>query len=326
MRGEIWLGDAARAFAAIEPSSSDDLRRVASMLGFAVLDRGRVISRSVQTGPVAFPATPVAELDEHETGNDHETGGSLGERKRHGSSDVPRLTPVATQAVSPTGWGNVRSLSRVTSEHLSSVLEHQPLLPPQSTPAILYAVLAEDTHAGPLDVERVVVELAQRRVVDPLPHRRHLALPFSVQILVDLGVSMQPFRRDQNSIITQIRGIAGGERTKVMYFADSPLRSSGPGPPLTWRPYEAPCPGTRVLLLSDVGIGGPALHPRRSQPDEWQSLARMLQRHGCSIVALVPYPPHRWPATITRLFPLVMWDRNTTTATASVALQRRSLR
>jgi len=129
-------------------------------------------------------------------------------------------------------------------------------------------------------------------------------------VLVDLGLAMQPFARDQVQVIAQVRDICGPQRTSVLYFADSPTRGVGPGPRPTWRRYDPPEHGTRVLVLSDCGLSGPALHAQRSRPDEWRLLADQLQREECGLVALVPLPADRWPSWLSTLMPLVCWDRS----------------
>src|SRR5262249_19346246 len=154
-------------------------------------------------------------------------------------------------------------------------------LPPLSGAAILQMMIARSTEDGPLDVAAIVDVLARREAVERLPREARPTLRFGVQVLVDLGLAMQPFARDQVQVIAQVRDICGPQRTSVLSFADSPTRGVGPGPRPTWRRYDPPEHGTRVLVLSDCGLSGPALHAQRSRPDEWRLLADQLQREEC---------------------------------------------
>ena len=133
---------------------------------------------------------------------------------------------------------------------------------------------------------------------------------------------MQPFGRDQAQVIAQVRGIAGPQRTSVLYFADAPTRGAGPGPRRTWRRYEPPDAGTRVLVLSNFGLAGPVVYPDRTRPREWRSLVDEVQRQGCGLVALLPVPADRWPPWLSMLMPLVCWDRTVTVSKVSSWLER----
>jgi hypothetical protein len=134
-----------------------------------------------------------------------------------------------------------------------------------------------------------------------------------------IGESMQPFSRDEQVLANQVRRIAGVDRTSVLYFANCPVRGAGPGPRWTWRTYSPPKSGTRVLVVSDFGIGGPVLYLERSEEEEWRAFVMTVRRAGCTLIGVVPYPPRRWPHWLTNLLPSVTWDRSTTVARVSVA-------
>jgi len=173
-------------------------------------------------------------------------------------------------------------------------------------------MIAQSMREGPLDVPAIVEMLARRQVPERLPQKAKPTLRFGVQVLVDLGMSMRPFAGDQVQVVAQVRAIAGPQRTSVRYFSDAPGRGAGPGPRRTWRRYEPPERGTRVLVLSDCGLGGPPLYARRGRPEEWRSLVSDLRRQECDVVALLPVLADRWPSWLSALMPLVCWDRTTT--------------
>ncbi|MFJ4976886.1 hypothetical protein ACIP6X_16330 [Streptomyces coeruleorubidus] len=145
-----------------------------------------------------------------------------------------------------------------------------------------------------------------------MPRHPVRTLRFGVQMLVDLGTGMEPFSRDVSEVVHQVRRTAGHEHTEVVYFDHCPVRGVGQGPRWTWGEYLPPAPGTRVFILSDLGMGGPRLDPRRSTRAEWERLVALLAHAQCTAVAFVPFPRKRWPLWATKLLPLAPWDRQTT--------------
>ena len=77
--------------------------------------------------------------------------------------------------------------------------------------------------------------------------------------------------------------------------------------------------GTLLLILSNLGIGGPPLLDGSSSHREWFDLAQAARRRGSSVVALVPYPPSRWPRALARVVAMLEWDRTTTASAAKRA-------
>jgi hypothetical protein len=131
---------------------------------------------------------------------------------------------------------------------------------------------------------------------------------------------MALFTHDQDHVVQQVRYLAGADRTEVAYFADSPLRGSGDGPPWTWRRYEPPVRETRILLLSDLGMGSSRIDPWGANRAEWEKFADLVSQHECHVAALVPYPARRFPRWMARLFAVVSWDRSLTAGRASRAV------
>ena len=319
MTGDIWLADLARALADIRPENDSDAVAIARLLGFAA-----PLREDQRTG-TATDSAPEPWADEPEAADaaaDATGGEGAGAPAARGqtSDNLPLLQPVARRRVRATGWG-ARSLDRVDTRRLGTVPEREPLLPRRGAATILQTLTARQTPEGPLDVPAIVDLLARRQVLDRLPREAWPTLRFGVQILVDLALPMQPFRGDQLQAAARLKTIAGPQRTSVVYFADVPARGAGPGPRRTWRPYEAPERGTRVLVLSDFGLAGPPWHVPGGHPEDWRSFAGDLRRQGCDAVALLPVPAERWPRWLSALMPLVCWDRTATVGKVAAALR-----
>jgi hypothetical protein len=319
--GQIWLGDAARAIDALRHAPDGDVAVALRALGFDTHQR------APSTGEPDSPAAAPTSGQEAPPSARPRRAGPRRERPSTSEAadpllSLPLLEPVARQPVTTTRW-EVEPLARPTQHDLSALPPYQPLLAPRSTPAILQTVLSRVIEGGELDIEALVETLARGRPVSELPRRRVRTLRFGVDILCDLGQGMEPFERDQIELVESARRLAGAERVRVTYFADAPLRGAGSGPRWTWEPYRPPNRGMRVIVLSDLGIGGPTLNHRRSRREEWRDFVECVHQHDCDVIGLVPYPPHRWTTGACSLFPLLAWDRLTTTGSAFSVAGRR---
>ncbi|MGC0410261.1 hypothetical protein RKD32_003128 [Streptomyces sp. SAI-195] len=317
MPADIWIGDLVKALALLDPGDSEGRRRVLSLLGFE--EAGAV----ARTPAATEPASPLPRRAPQTSGVHLPTLPALGRRTavpddpaagREEDGLAPglrQLTPVAYESLPEVEWP-VDSLPSPSAGRHDEPLPYEPLFAPRSTSAILQIALSAQTLDGEPDIPETVRRLAMGFPLTQLLVQPLRTLRFGVQVLVDVGVGMEPFTRDQHELIRQIRDIVGQELTDVRYFEGSPLRGTGHGDGGDWTEYQPPARGTRVLVLSDLGLGGPALHVRRAGAPEWREWIRVLESARCTAVAFVPYPPARWPAWARGLLHLVAWDRRTT--------------
>ncbi|MFD0003480.1 hypothetical protein ACFVJ4_13790 [Streptomyces sp. NPDC127178] len=327
---EIWVADLARALDAV----GDDpvlQRRAARLLGFADEPPPPGPPPDPATGaPAPAPPGPPAEEPPLPPPTRRPGDGGAppeppppdigpGPSDGHtGPTGLPVLEPVRLDALEPTDWEAVRSLDEVTERHLTARPPLEPLLTRRSSAAILNAALTTLVRDdGEPDIDALVEAFARGIPLTRLPRAARPTLRFGVQVLLDQGDSMEPYRRDQKELARQITGLVGAELTQVRCFADVPARGTGPDSPRTWQPYRPPSPGTRVLVVSDLGVGGPVLHPRRASVAEWYHVLDEIVRAGCTVLALVPYPVNRVPAELAPLLSVLTWDRTTTVSTVS---------
>jgi hypothetical protein len=322
---EIWVGDLVQAWEAVG-HSPDTRRRIARLLGF---DEPLTASRSAALPPPATRPGTVATQAGPPAATPH-IRDKPPETQLHPPNpavifdDLPVLIPEQLDTPAVTDWEAVPSLGQVTDLHLTSRPPLDPLLTQRSSTAILNAALTTLVQDdGEPDVDTLVDSFARCLPQIRLPRATRHTLRFGVQVLVDMGDGMQPYRRDQYELVQQITGLVGPELTQVRYFADVPTRGTGPGPRRTWQTYRTPGPGTRVLIVSDLGVGGPFLDPRRASVAEWQQVLDEISRAGCTAVALVPYPADKVPAGLARLLSALTWDRTTTVSTVAALVGRR---
>ncbi|MFE7649903.1 hypothetical protein [Streptomyces phaeoluteigriseus] len=314
MRGAIWFGDVVRA---LEVADTDEARQgVARLLGFELhLAPGDNAPPPRRPTPPSADPLPWPPHDPHLWPDEEPPDAPASEDPAEPTdqlAELPLLRPAhvrerghAGPAV-PQGVGE--PLAKPTDARVP--LPHQPLLVPRWTGAIVRALLSRPVPEGPVDIPALIDTMAHERPVTALPRLPVPTLRYGVQVLVDRGAGMQPFRRDQDELLRRIRAVVGPALVEVGYFSDAPQRGTGPGPRWTRTDYRPPQTGRRVLVLSDLGLGGPPDHDRGTH-EEWTDFARLIRRAGCGAVALSPYPAHRWAAWMPRVLPLVAWDRTT---------------
>jgi formylglycine-generating enzyme required for sulfatase activity len=162
----------------------------------------------------------------------------------------------------------------------------------------------ETRHAG-LDMPRLLRELADARPLRRLPRRRHSLWGGELLVVWDRAAHLQPYQEDFQAIVTDLlrqRG-AGGFTLWLVDGSPQQVRQRWPEKPghagriFAPRPeaIAMPAPGTRVLLLSDVGALG-------AQPaaQAWAGFARDLVQHGAQPVVWAPLAPRQIDVELTR--------------------------
>ncbi|MFE5673956.1 hypothetical protein ACFQ7B_11535 [Streptomyces erythrochromogenes] len=293
-RHRIWLGDTLRALELAD--GPEERAHVLRLLGFESGD-------PADTGPPeAEPAVP-AGLAEQEP-----------------AAPEPPVPVPAPEAVPEVRLSELPLLHPVRFERLSTgsqpdpfprydpgaarPLAHQPILDPLTSRRTLRRLTAVRSADGPPDLRALVNVVAQGRAVLRWPTLRVPTSRHGVQVLVDQGLGMQPFRRDQMHMVQRAREVLGPHLTEILFFADDPLHGVVE-PDGDVGPYRPPAAGGIVLVLSDLGLGGPP-EPRTTARD-WTSFAELVADSGSHVATLTPYPPDRRPAWTAVLNPLT-WD------------------
>jgi hypothetical protein len=295
---QVSLGDLARTLDRLAPENAATREEIAKLLGFElreILQEKDVASRPAPPKPeppivrVPPPSQTPAEQD---------------------STPPQRIEPVSREQSRPLRLLlDGPSLDRPRTE--SAALPFAPLFQPAWERNLISTTVATRAPNGPVDLARLVDTAARGRPLQTIPRLSQPSLFRGAQVLVDLGEGMELFSRDQVHLLEEIRRIVGYEATAVVQFRNNPLRGAGVTP-WTWSSYRPPHPGTPVLALTDLGIGGPALDPDRSDEAEWLTFAERLTHASCPLVALIPYPERRWPRKLRRQITIVCWDRSTT--------------
>lgn len=317
---EIWLADLIRARARLGGE-----RELGFLIARILLRAGLDEERAERSNaPSDFPFGDGTD-DEEPIGDDGDADGTEPEGLEEFGDIVatfPELEPIRTDPVPATDWQLVSSFPAVRPSQLDLRPPFIPLLPPGATQAILQAVLEAKAMDGEPDTARMVERIAKGLPLTRIVRRPRPTIRFGTQVLLDVGEAMEPFARDQRELVDRIRGLVGSDGVELVSFADAPLRGVRRGRARIREPYRSPAPGTRVLIVSDLGAGGRALNPLRADPEEWLAFVDELERAQCSAVALVPFPPERIPAALASRLRILTWDRSSGVGRAATVAAR----
>jgi hypothetical protein len=318
-RSVISSGDALRAVAALKPRDEETLHALVRMLGLT-LGGGpatraapsigvwkQSAPKSLSTAAIQLPAR------EPEQAVLSANQAPVASRLRHVRS--------GSAAPVPPTWLEEPGDVLGTAMPAGEAPRKRALFNRVSRRGILSAALATLVPEGDLDIDAIVDIVGRGRALDRLPRLPAPTLRGGAQLLLDISAGMDPYLEDQQQILNALDDILADDRLDVLYFAGCPDRGAGRGPRDGWVPWTPPPRGVPVVVLSDLGIGGPVLDEDRATPAEWLRFAQRVQAEGHTLVALVPYDASRWPAALAREMVLIHWSERTT-----VGAVRRTIR
>jgi hypothetical protein len=130
-----------------------------------------------------------------------------------------------------------------------------------------------------------------------------------MQLLLDRGEGMEPYAEDLDYLTTQFIDVAGRDQVEQRTFVGTPLRGLDPdvftGKVKEWK---RPPPNSLVLVLTDLGIGGPTGSRDRASASEWRATAAAVAAIPAGFRVVTPFRPTRWPRGITDIGQIVSWD------------------
>jgi formylglycine-generating enzyme required for sulfatase activity len=233
------------------------------------------------------------------------------------SAGVPFWQPItlAWHGDDPAAPLAIRELDEAEADAVADAAERKalaqttPPLTPPLTPRsrllpMLQRALTTDTPGRDLDVPALVRGWSRGVDFRRLPRLRRRGWPTLV-LLLDRAFHLVPFWREQLAVRELLHGLVGGAGLVVRFFDER-----GPdGPAFDEKGrrtdlHDGTLAGLPMLALTDLGWYGGA-HLSRA----WLRLGRQLRRAGERILALVPVPPARWTADLTRVWAPLAWER-----------------
>lgn len=311
-RGEIQLGDLARAMGSLRWRSDEEAQAIAACLGFGlragvpasrrskeIYDRQRY--RASEPTPSQAPPRPAVLVPPTP-----EAPPAL-----PASRVASRLEPLperAPPAPDDTDW--LDDEDALFGQGSEPVVARQSLFPERTSRHIVSAALATLRSGQEIDVPRLIAAISRREVIADLPRRPESTLELGCHLLLDYSATMVPFWEDLNGLIAQVTDVVGAANTRVFSFDARPTeakRWTPRGERESWRPDGRP-----VLAATDFGIQGKST---RAEPNpDWSALIERCAQRGSPLVILVPWPEDRWPTTIGSYPELMHWSPHTSAA------------
>lgn len=327
-RSEIWLGDLLRVFEELQPRGEEESTAIARMLKLERVSAApEIFHIHGAFSPTASPRhvdviSPKVRVSKEEGGNTLEVARES--RPSVDETSETKLTLISTgrPEISSPAWVSSTAPLPPPAKRPEARPARPALIKKRVRRAILSEALATRVLEGPPDLKRICNELTNCRPLAELPMLPLTTLRQGAQVLVDGWIGMAPFSADQQSMVQAISRMISRDRLELLRFAGCPTRGVGTGSRREWRRWQAPPRQTRVLVLSDLGIGGPLLDRDRANPSEWLEFAKQVRDAHCPIAALVPYKPARWPTELANSITLIHWSERLTAGAIRRALRR----
>lgn len=305
--------DLLTALAVLHPSDDAARRRIAKLIGFNFPE-----SAATRQTTDSIPGTPLPPIVlQPGTPPPPEPEGPSSQPPARmevtAEEEVPSLLRRIGNQRRARDWSGIEPLQEsVAGDAAPPSIE--PLFVPRWMRGVLAAAAATRAPRGPLDLAAIVRIISAGTTFRTIPRRPAPAMARAFQLLVDSSETMLPFTDDLTWMVARVLAVAGRDRTRVLGFEVRKDFVAGTGARFEWTPYpatNAPLPGTAVILLSDLGIGRVPFRPWLPA-ERWAAMIRTLQKRDATVVAFVPYPPHRWPPQLRGVLPIVHWDPRTT--------------
>jgi hypothetical protein len=309
-RGEIHLGDLARALASLDWRDDEQAKAIGACLGFGIesppstrprteiYDRRRYPRRA--TGPEPPPTQPRVPLPEVEP-----PPALPANLRRSSLYALSERVPAVPEDID---W--LEREDALYSERKETCVARQTLFPERTNRHILSAALATLRSGAEIDVPRLIAAICRQEVVADLPRRSESTLERGCQLLLDYSSTMVPFWEDLSGLIGQVADVVGAANTPAFSFETRPteaIRWTRQGGREPWQPDGRP-----VLAATDFGIQGTS---DRAEPDPaWRTLTERCAGERIPLIVLIPWPEARWPLDIGGRPELVHWSPHTSAA------------
>jgi hypothetical protein len=314
----VGLADLLRAVRQLAPLG-DDPASIARVLGLAPVEvaarvaatLGAVIAPAAPQPPVVQPpsapgsaASATAAVTEPSTGSPRtvERGPVVLRALGRPEPEPPAWLPARDEAVDLTPAADAAPAAPET------------LFEPRRHRALISAALASFDDSGPLDLDRLIEQVATGRLAPNLPRIPELTLRRGVWLLLDRSPAMAPLFDDVGDLAARIERVVGRDATRVQEFMARPDRVWDAAT-LDDAALALPPPGTPLVAVTDLGL--------RSRGQGWRPLLLRLAARASRAIAIVPYPAGRVPLELRALATVVPWDRSTTVAAVKPRLRRR---
>ena len=297
-RGEISLGDAVAAAGRLV-ADEEGVASILEALGLAV----------EAVAPEEKPPTPPREPNGVD--DDWETDDGSPEETPPQSTTSGEAIGVTVSFVDDDAgrprW--VDGASSITFGPFTAEVAVPPPLPEAQSRAAMVVACATRRPGRKLDVERLIARAVLLRPLAPPPVLSQLRTAASIQLLIDVGEAMEPYTADVAFLEDRFVDVAGADRVERHTFVGTPLRGVDRDVlTSTVEAWEPPPPRSLVVVISELGIGGPRRRRGRADAAEWRELAAEVAECGASLRILTPFGADRWPDGLADAAHVTNWE------------------
>ena len=190
--------------------------------------------------------------------------------------------------------------------------EYIPAAPMALMQSQLRRLVAQPLPGQNLDEREAVKMVAECQPIVSWPRRRRRRWGSGLWLIMDTSKRLQPLEQDSLNLIRLLEQHfpAGGVES---WFGPAPtdLRRMWKKLPQNFRLQDTewrwPPPGTRVLILSDLGLLSANPHIQSSIQNSWIEFGERLKAGGCVPLAVLPSGKTSHDAVMGRLFPSAAW-------------------
>jgi hypothetical protein len=293
----IGLADLAEAIVRLDVHDAVDRRRIARLLGFDL------------PATSSAPANALIQQSDKQVPDTRQPEANLS-RKPADDLSKARVLPVVQRVDWLRQWvPNVKGIAPLPPESPRAWRPPPPppLLPPAKLRQIVCALGSTEGGAGAVDLRSLVGRLARVEAVCKVPRLPRPSLRKGVQLIIDVGVGMQPFIPDLVALREAFVRHLGASHVDLVKVDGGPWDVFSEGRALP--DYRLPPPGCPVVVVSDLGCN---TRPRGHIARDWVELAAALAPRGSRLCAVVPVHQRLLGAPLPAELRLVPWGPATT--------------
>jgi formylglycine-generating enzyme required for sulfatase activity len=156
-----------------------------------------------------------------------------------------------------------------------------------------------------IDIEAIIKKISRGEYLLRLPRTMRRSLGHHLHIIDDRQIHLTPYWRDHSvfaHFITSQLPDYLSSRAVLQQGQSLPVSVTHTGQLTNW---ELPPKNSIVLILSDLGT---LMMQSDEQINVWLNLGRMLQNHGCKLIALLPCHPTECDWRLKSLFTMESWE------------------
>ena len=299
----LGMGDLLEACNRLLPENDAALEKIAELLGYSIQIDNRIEE--------ILPRISETKLDQERPSDKSKEPEEFSEDIELGGKAVQsRLEKISSESEkdseSAEWYLDLKPIPNQAKNEIYKIFE--PLIPVRQTRDVLFQHCSTNVPEGYPLIDDLITKLANGQSISSIPREPIKTIRRGLHVLVDISSSLEPFYRDQSSLIKCITDVFGLEIVDIYWFKDCP--SFGVRDKFRNRiKYIRPDSNTPILMLTDFGIPESYLDRKATKLD-WVRFIKWVNYNNNPLIAFVPYPKCRWPEFSKDMISMHSWGQN----------------